>query len=126
MILQQRLHFAVRLQFALVEDGDAVAHVLHVFQAMAAHDDRLAQRAQIADEVLHPARAQRIEAGGRLVEDDQIGIVDERLGQADALTHALGILAEGAFAIGLETDFLDQLLGLVLRACDGGRLKSRP
>ncbi len=114
MILQKRLHFAIRLQFALIEDGDAIASVLHVFQAMTTHDDRFAQPAQIADQIFHPTSAKRIEAGGRLIEDDEIGIVDERLRQADALAHALGILAEDAFAIGLESDFLDQLLGLVL------------
>src|SRR5579884_934404 len=114
MILQQRLYLAIGLQFTLVENGDAVAHVLHVFQAMAAHDDRLAQRFQVADEILHPACAQRIKTGSRLVEDDQIRVVDERLSQADALTHALGILAERAFAIRLESDFLDQLLSLGL------------
>src|SRR5260370_16989318 len=56
---------------------------------MAAHDDRLVPLAQLQDQVLHPAGAQRVEAGGRLVEDDQLGVIDQRLRQADALAHAL-------------------------------------
>ncbi len=40
----------------------------------------------------------RVEAGGRLVEDQHLGVVDERLGQADALLVALRQLA--AVAVG--------------------------
>jgi len=50
------------------------------------------------DQVLHLACANRIQAGGGLVEQDQIGIVNHRLRQPDAPGHALGILAELAFA----------------------------
>ena len=39
-----------------------------------------------------------IQAGRRLVEQDQIGVVDQRLGQADAAGHALGILAKLSLA----------------------------
>ena len=93
------LTLAELLQLALVEDGDAVADVLHVLQAVAAHEDRLALLAQLDDQVLHPARAERVEAGGRLVEDDQLRVVDERLGQADALPHALGVFLEDALLV---------------------------
>jgi len=42
---------------------------------------------------LHPAN--RVEAARGFVEDQQVGIVDERLGQADPLLHALGIGPDG-------------------------------
>src|SRR5579871_38467 len=92
---------------------------------MAAHNNRFAQRAQIADEIFHPAGAKRIETGGRLIENDKIGIVDERLGQPDALTHAFGVFAKSSFSISLESDFLDQLLGLLL-ACGWRHIKEPP
>ena len=94
-VLEQRFDLAVGLQIAFAEDGDAVANVLHVFKAVAAHDDRLALGAQVKDKILHPTGAERIEAGRWLVEDHQLGVVDERLGQADALAHALGIRRNG-------------------------------
>ena len=31
-----------------------------------------------------------IEAGGRLVDDDQLGVADQRLGDAEPLPHAAG------------------------------------
>src|SRR5262249_33808953 len=80
-------------------------------EAMAAHDDGLAVVAQLDDQVLHPARALRVEAGSRLVEDDQLRIVDQRLGQADALPHALRVFLEYALLVVLQADRLDQLLG---------------
>ena len=43
----------------------------------------------------HPAN--RVEAAGRLVENEQIGIVDERLREADALLHAFGIRFDRTF-----------------------------
>ena len=59
-------------------------------------------------------RALRVETRRRLVQDDQLGLVDQRLGQADALAHALGVLLQDALAIVLEADALDQLLGPAL------------
>ena len=80
------------------QDRDAVADVLHVGQQVAAEQDRLALLLEREDQVLHLARADRVEAGRRLVEQDQVGVVDQRLGQADAAGHALGILAKLALA----------------------------
>ena len=90
--LQQAVDPAQLLQLALVEDGDPVADVLHVGQQVAAHDDRLALLLQVQDQVFHVPGADRVQAGGRLVQQDQLGIVDQGLGQADAAGHALGIL----------------------------------
>ncbi len=40
------------------------------------------------------APAERVEAGHRLIENDQLGIVDQRLSDADALQHAFRELAQ--------------------------------
>jgi hypothetical protein len=55
----------------------------------------------------------RIQAGGRFVENDQVRIVDERLGQADAALHAFGKFADGAHARLAEADHFEQLLGAI-------------
>ena len=52
--------------------------------------------------------ADRIEARHRLVEEHDLRIVDQRLGQADALDHALRVLAQLHAALGAETDFVEQ------------------
>ena len=70
--------------------------------------DRLALFAELADQVLDLGRADRVEARGRLVEQDQLGVVDQRLGQADPALHALGVLAELAVLGGAQADHVDQ------------------
>ena len=82
------------LELAAMEDRDPVADVLHVGQQVAGQDDRLALLAQLADQVLDLGRADRVEARGRLVEQDQLGVVDQGLSQPDAALHALGVFAK--------------------------------
>src|SRR5262245_5937873 len=110
-VFEQALDAAEFLQFTFVQNCHTVADILHILQAVAAHDDRLALVAQADDQVLHPARAERVEAGGRLVEDHQLRIVDQRLRQPDALPHAFGILFENALLVAGQADRFDQLLG---------------
>jgi hypothetical protein len=59
--------------------------------------------------------AQRVEAAGRFVENQQIGIVDERLREADALLHAFGIGFDGTFARRLQFNELEQLVNALVR-----------
>src|SRR5258708_14870516 len=118
-ILNQRADLAKLLELALVENGNAVADVLDVVEPVAAHDDRLALVAQAYDKVLHPTGAERIKTGSRFIENDQLGIVDQGLSQADALAHALGVFLEDAFAIGFKADHLDQFLGAAMTDAGG-------
>ena len=53
--LQEAIDAAHLLQLALVQDGDAVANVLHVGQQVAAHQDGLAFVAELEDQVFHLA-----------------------------------------------------------------------
>ena len=50
--------------------------------------------AQLADQGADLADLDRVEARRRLVEDQDVGVVDHRLGQPDPLAVALGELAE--------------------------------
>ena len=38
--------------------------------------------------VAHQTPAQRVKPGGRFIEEHQLGVIEQRLGQADALEHA--------------------------------------
>src|SRR5205823_2082202 len=61
------------------------------------------------NQVFHLACADGIEAGSRLIEQNEIGIVDQRLREANAAGHALGILAQLALAaFGVEADDVEQ------------------
>jgi len=70
---------------------------------------------QALDDFADLHAAQRVEAAGRLVKNQQIGIVDERLSQADALLHAFGIRFDGTFARVFEFDQLEQLVNAFIR-----------
>ena len=52
-------------------------------------------RADRVDEIPELAARQGIDAGRRLVEDEQVGVVDERAAEAELLLHAAGKLAGG-------------------------------
>src|SRR5438094_7547770 len=73
----------------LVHDDDVVAGVLDVGQQVRRQNqvDAFVVR-QIADEIEHLVAPFRVHAVGRLVEEQQIGIVNERLRQLDPLLHA--------------------------------------
>ena len=95
-------------QAALREDGDAAAERFGVAQHVRAEEHGAAAIAQPEDQRADVAAAERIEARHRLVEDHQLGIVDERLRDADALQHALRELAELQPPLGADPDFVEQ------------------
>ena len=64
--------------------------------------------AQPQDQRAHVAAAERIEPGHRLVENHQLGLVDERLRDADALQHAFRELAQLQAALGADADLVEQ------------------
>ena len=61
---------------------------------MRAEEDRPALVAQLEHQRADVAPAERIEARHRLVEEEHLGIVQQRLRQPDALQHALRELAQ--------------------------------
>ena len=99
---------AVSDEAALGENRDAVAQRLGVAQDVRAEEDRAAAIAQIENQRSHVAATERIEAGHRLVEDDELGIVDERLGDAHALKHALRELPQLEPAFAADADLVEQ------------------
>ena len=64
--------------------------------------------AQLQDQVANVAAAERIEAGHRLVEEHHLGVVEQRLRDADALDHALRILAQLLAALRADADPVEQ------------------
>ena len=62
----------------LLDDRDAVAERLRLVEVVRREEDRLAEVLQRADDVPRRAPRRRVEAGRRLVEEDQLGVADER------------------------------------------------
>ena len=62
-------------QLALVDDADPVGHLLGFLDVVGGEDDGRAVLAQAADHVPHVAAKLDVDAGGRLVEEQDVGIV---------------------------------------------------
>jgi len=91
----QVVHAAFRGDTALLEDDDRLAERFDVVEDVRGEDhlDGLV-RGDVADELEDLGPAGRVEVRGRLVQEQDLGIVDEGLGQLEALLHARGIGVE--------------------------------
>jgi hypothetical protein len=74
---------------ALVDDEHAVTGRLHLREDVGREDDRAAL-AQLTDQGADLGDLVGVEARGGLIEDEQVGLMEDRLGEADALAIALG------------------------------------
>ena len=95
-------------EFAFVDDADAVADFLDLFEEVGGEDDGDALGAEGEDEVADFAGAAGVDAGGGFVEDEEAGAVDDGLGEADALEHAFGVAGEGAIGGVFEVDEVEE------------------
>ena len=94
-------------QLALRDDRDAIAQRLGVGQDVRAEEHGAAARAKREDQIAHVTTAQRIEARHRLVEEHDLGIVQQRLRQADALDHAFRELPQPQPPFMAETHLIE-------------------
>src|SRR5690606_2947421 len=85
---------ACQQQLAVVENAHLVAAFLDVGEAVAADKDARAPAVLGVVGLEKNLAAMGIEAGKRFVEDEEIGLVQESLGDTDALEHAAGKLFE--------------------------------
>ena len=71
---------------ALAQHGDAIGELLRLVEVVRRQEDGLAELAQRADHLPRGAAGRRVEAGRRLVEEEELGVADqaERRGRADA------------------------------------------
>ena len=89
------------------DDADPVAEPLHLGQDVAAQQHGVPVVAEPVDALLEDRLHQRVEPGGRLVEDEQLDVGGERGDERDLLPVALGV---GAALLGrVQLEPLDQL-----------------
>ena len=81
--------------------SDTVASKVEAVQVVRHHEDREPERAlERQDEIVELGRGDGVEAGRRLVEEDDLGIERQRARQGDALGHAARKLGGKFIAIG--------------------------
>ena len=99
-----------------VEDDDVVADPLQLAEQVGGHQDRDAELgADPADQRQHVVARGRVEAVGRLVEQHQPRVVDERLGELGPLLHAGGVAADRAVALLGQPDVAQHVGGALAR-----------
>ena len=110
-LLRERAQRGRPQQPSRVDGHQVVAHALDLAEQVAGHDDGDAElRAGALDELEHLVPAGRVKAVGGLVEQEQAWVLDERLGQLDALLHARRVAAHGPVAL-LEQAHVPQHVG---------------
>ncbi len=74
-----------------MDDADAARKLLHNVERMRREEDRRATPRLITKDVLQLADARRVEADGRLVDDQHARVVQQGRGEHRALPHAVRV-----------------------------------
>ena len=98
-----------RDQPAVADDPDPVADALDLVELVRGEEDRAAALAFLAHQGEELLLHQRVQAARRLVEDEQVGAVEEGEDQADLLAVAARELAQRPLEVGPEAP--SQLFG---------------
>ena len=100
---------ARRKQTAALDDRHPVAEVLGLDQVVGRQDHGPALlAAERGDQVPHAARGEGIEVRGGLVEEQQLGVVDEGSGQSESLLEAGGEAASGQVRMLGQSKLVDE------------------
>jgi hypothetical protein len=92
-----------------IDHDDVIAHPLYVVEQVGGEQDGDAERRQAADEVEHLLPPDGVEPGRRLVEQHELGIGDERLGELHALAHPRRETTDGTEPRLVESDEVENV-----------------
>ena len=95
----------------LVHDDEVVAQLLRLVHVVGRDDQRRPAPLQLVEALPQQVPRLRVEAGRRLVQDDQLRLVDERAGDRQAPLHAAGQRLDLVLGALVELDELEQLVG---------------
>ena len=95
---------------AVVDDADPVGELVGLLEVLRGEEDRHAELlVEPAHLVPHARPAHRVEPGGRLVEEQDVGVVHERGGEVEASLHAARVRADAPIEGVGEVDQLAEL-----------------
>ena len=111
---------ALRLDPPVADDHDPVGDGLDLGQQVRGEQHGAAAVGEAPQQPAHPAHALGIEAVGGLVEDQDLRVAEQRVGEAEALAHAERVLADAPAGRRLvEADELEQLVDALHRHAHG-------
>ena len=94
---------------ALADHDDLLDCLSNLCEHVAREQHRAAGGCEVPQRVTQPADAVGVEPVGRLVEDKDLGLAEQRTSQAEALAHALGEAADAALGRVREADLVEHL-----------------
>ncbi len=97
---------------AVVDDADPVGHVLGFLDVMRGEDDGDAGGAQFAHQLPHVLAQFDVDAGGRLVEKQDLRLVRQRLGDHQPALHAAGQHPDLGVALVPQRQLLEHFLDM--------------
>ncbi len=92
------------------DDRDTVGEHLRLVHVVRGQEHGLAEFSQPGDQRPELAPGGRIEAGGRLVEEEQVGIADQSDADVEAAQLSAGEATRARLGLGAETNVLDRLV----------------
>ena len=96
---------------AVVENGDPVGQLVRLVELLRGQEDRDTVRHELADGLPHHAAASRVEAGGRLVEEDDARVADQGHRKIEPALHAAGVGRCGLLGRGGQVELVEQPSG---------------
>ena len=113
---------------AVVDDADPVRHLLGFLDVMGGQNDRDALAAQAPNQRPHVAAEIDVDARGRLVEEQHVGLVAQRLGDHHAALHAARQFDDPGVPLVPQRQVAQQLLdiGRIRRAPEQPAAEARP
>ena len=100
---------------AVVDDPDAVGELVGLLEVLRRQEDRRALVVQLADLLPDRRAAGGVEAGGRLVEEEDARLVDQRRAEVEPAAHAARVGAHPPVGGVGEADAGDQRVTALLR-----------
>ena len=95
-------------ELAVGEDADPVGQLVGLLEVLGGEEDRGAEvGVQPAHLLPHGGAAHRVEAGGRLVEEQDLRVVDQGGGEVEPALHAAGVGADRSVHRVADVDELD-------------------
>src|SRR5262245_52591294 len=114
----QLLGSSLRDDFAMVDDGEALAEGVGFVHVMGRQDDRFALAVVAADDFPEQEARLRIEAGGGLVKEEDLGVVHHGARDRDALHHAAGEAADHVVGAVVQPELVEEFVGAAVALLD--------
>ena len=93
-VAEQLARGALRDDPATGDDDEPVGGRLHLVQEVRGEQHGSAASGEVGEQLAHPPHSFGVEAVRRLVEDEDLGVAEQRMGDAEALTHAERVIPD--------------------------------